>query len=358
MAAGAVWRPYSPDYIFNRPLRNWSPTSTGDPPLHVSSATMVANIVAQGLPSNPLPAAGFESSASWPDYASPIYVADPADPLFTVQRVLGATPGFTGDNYGTQIRIPQNALPANGSDGHMTVIHGGFSWSFYNLCRDEAGTLLFTPANRLPSGGGTIYCRGFQKTSLTGSGQPIWTSILAGSKATAAGPDLLTGRIEPQHLLKGRIPYALRLAIKSCATTYAAAGYVYPALGQASQTISGMPPNGARLQLNMTLAQIAALSIPRSDKIVLRALSEFGAIVCDTTGAAMAFPLSSGTPGYALRGVNDWKSYADNVGLAEGWTYAGTPDFVYVWGSLKNAADWGNASTGWRVLDWTHADNI
>jgi len=55
------------------------------------------------------------------------------------------------------------------------------------------------------------------------------------------------------------------------------------------------PPLGARLQLTMSRAQIAALPVPAWKKAILRALARYGGYVGDTGGDGINFMFESST---------------------------------------------------------------
>ncbi len=343
-AASGLYAPFGSGCSFRKPI----PAS---PSVHASSAAMVTKLTGWGLAGNLLP--GESSTATWVEYGSPIYYAAFTDPLFTVQK---STPGFSGGNWGTQIRIPQGAIPADGTDVHMCVVHpdGVTCWEFYNLTSDLAGANDITAANPLPSGGGTIYAGGLGKYDLSSRGDGMPSPYTGGGdKQTAGGPSMLIGDIWPEHLLAGRIPFALRMAVKSTGTTYDGDGIVAPAIGAAGQTDpTNAPPCGARMQLNMTSAAIQALGVGSFSKVLLECLREFGAYVTDTTGANYKFYLASGLASYQLRGVDPWRTLATTHASAQGWSYVGAPDDVWVWNDWRSTL---NSNMRW--LDWTDAAN-
>jgi hypothetical protein len=153
-----------------------------------------------------------------------------------------------------------------------------------------------------PRGGGTLRFTIGDRLRIDGSG-------LHGD-ATAAGFGNLAGIIRAPELTAGRIDHALFLVVR-CTSTGRDFGYgvrrqhrsdegsyVYPADGGGAPCDSDdadAPPMGARLQLAMSGAQIAALPIPSWKKAVLRALATYGGYIGDTGGPGFGVQLESST---------------------------------------------------------------
>jgi hypothetical protein len=73
---------------------------------------------------------------------------------------------------------------------------------------------------------------------------------------------------------------------------------VYPAqagAGSCGRQTAALPPLGARFQLTMSSAQIAALHAPRWKTAILTALARYGGYVGDTGGPGFAFMTQSGS---------------------------------------------------------------
>lgn len=327
------------------------------PVLHPNSQAMVDKLNGWGLPANLLP--GTAGHATWKDYGSPRYFASNTDPLFTVRQ---NDLNYPGSNWDSQIRIPQAALPANGTDYHMVVVSpdGLTEWYMYapSSTSVHKGSPI-SPTNPLPDGGGEIFAGGLGKYATDGSGLPN-PYAGGGDKATAGGLGGLSGDVEPDHLRAKRIPHALRMAVKSTGTDFDADGIVAPALGAAGMTDpTNAPPDGARFWLDMTEAEIDALALGQSSKTLLHAMREFGMYVMDT-GSTWKVYIESGQAKLALDGVDPWRTYAADVGVPEGsMTYNATDD-IYVWSEWKNAVLSDGVTSIWtrlRVLDWTDPAN-
>jgi hypothetical protein len=189
-----------------------------------------------------------------------------------------------------QIPIPDDAKPAAGGDGHMTVVEpDGWEYDFWQV-------------QSKPQGGGTLTFNGGGRTRVDGNG--------LGSFGTAAGFGNLAGMIRAQELAAGHIDHALFIVVKctSIGTSYgygvhqgassANGSYVYPATHGAStcsSTDPNLPPAGARFQLAMSDAQIAALSVPQWQKTILTALAHYGGYVGDTGGSGFGFMFEDST---------------------------------------------------------------
>ncbi len=319
---------------------------------------MVTKLQGWGLASNLLVAES--SSTGWVEYGCPIYYAVSGDPWFKVQQ---DSLGYTGSHWGTAVQIPQVAVPADGTDYHMAVLQpdGVTVYEYYAL--GSTSTSKASPisaSNPLPTGGSSaatapsIYAGGIGKYNITSAGTGLPDPYIGGGdKQTAGGPSMMIGDIWPEHLVDGHIPWALRMAVKSTGTTFDGDGIVAPALGAAGQTDpTNAPPCGARMQLNMTSAAIQALSIGSFSKVLLECLREYGAYVTDTTGAPYKFYLASGKESERVAGTDMWRTFANTHAAAQSWSYAASPDDVWIWNDWRSSVN-----TNMRWLDWTDTAN-
>lgn len=248
----ACWRPFADDSPFNRPI----PAAA---PLDPSSEQIVGFLSLYGGPANLVSGGGGSSS----DYSHANYFADWDDPVYTIHCTNDWGKCEPEDK---QFRIPAAALPAGhessdpGLDHHLSVAQ-------------PDGVVLDLWRAEIPSGdGGTLDAAWGGLSEIDGSG--------LGSNATAAMFSGFAGTIRAEELAVGRIDHAL-FAVVGCTN-----GHVYPAAQSASECgASDAPPNGARLQLDMTGAEIDALAVPAWKKTILRALSRYGMIVGDTGGS-------------------------------------------------------------------------
>lgn len=243
----AGWRPYASTSPFNMP-------ATGAPV--GESAAIVSRILSWGTSGRGL-IVGTGSETH--DYGHPIYWAEPTNPEYTLH--------FTkeGGNplEGHRVKVPIGARPAGGTDGHMGIIQpNGEEIDLWQAKVPREGKLEAT------WGGG--------KTSINSTG--------LGAKATASNFDLVAGVIRPPELVAGQINHALFLVVKHTK------GFVYPATHAGSEgSEPGTPPMGAHLRLNMTDAEIEALSVPPYRKAIARAMAHYGGYVGDTGGSGLCF---------------------------------------------------------------------
>jgi hypothetical protein len=218
-----------------------------------------------------------------------IYRSRPHDPLYTLHctKHWGRC-----EIEGARVRIPAAARPAgvwpdpgDVSDGHMTVV-------------DPRSTLEYDLWNvrSKPLHGGRLDFAWGGRTRIDGRG--------LGSAAVASGRAGLAGVIRAQELVSGRINHALSMVVP-CTV-----GRVYPANGRGLSCASlglpakGAPAMGARLQLAMSDAEIAALQLPPWQRGILRALSRYGAFVSDTNGQSHA--------GFEYESPADYASFGDS----------------------------------------------
>ncbi len=301
---GACWRPFAASSPFNRRIPD-------APPLASNSDAVVRRLLSWGPPQSLL--AGHADTEH--DYFHPLYHARPTDPLYTV-RCLRWTSSCTV--HGEQVRIPAAARAAGGGDGHMAVIDeaSGWEYDFWQVRSKDAD-------------GGTISVSHGGRTRLDGDGR--------GVNATAAWFALSAGIIRAVEMQAGRIDHALFAHIKCTA-----GGSVYPAQpGTTAAPCSTFglanddaPPLGARIQLNMTAAEIDALNVPAWKKTILRALAEYGMIVGDTDGGNAAWGIQgeSGSGYTSFGAVDPWATFAQSIG-ASLWDGIRVLD-------MKSAVDW------------------
>jgi len=244
--------------------------------VHPNSPALVEKSLSWGLPGK-VRAGGPEAD----DWAHPTFFAQPSDQLYT----LNATENGNGID-GMKIPIPSYAQPAGGGDHHMTVVTPeGWEYDFWNTQDRDTSTDTLTFA----IGG---------RTRIDGNG--------LGSGATAADFGSLAGIIRAPELAAGHINHALFIVLK-CAATGTSFGYgektasygssyVYPAMHGGSACGSeqpNAPPLGARFMLEMSDAQIQALSVPAWKKTILAALAHYGGYVGDTGGPGFAIEFES-----------------------------------------------------------------
>ena len=264
----ACWRPYADSSPFNRPL-------PPDPRLMPNSSAIV-----HGLAERPDKVTVGNSATSW-DYSHPIYFSRPGDPEFTLHCYESSWGRCAIE--GMRVRVPDRARPARGEDAHMTIADRESGWE-YDLYRVRSK----------PAGGGTLEFRWGGRTRIDGPG--------TGSGATASGFGNLAGIIRAQELQAGEIRHALFMVIQCSSGTT-----VYPATGGAGSRCSGgaeAAPMGARVQLDMSDAEIASLDVPRWKKTILRAMARYGMYFGDTGSGGWGIQMESGAT-YTSFGLPD-----------------------------------------------------
>lgn len=312
-AAAPVPR-YAPTSPFNQRL-----PAPGKTPLEPNSASIV-NYLLTGYG-----AAGFSdvtiSNTPSLDTASkwdhPVYQATPTDPLYTVHETQ-----YVGNNQGAQIRIPNGAQHALGSDAHLAVIQpDGTEQDFWKVANPN-------PIN----GGGTLTAAagGNGGSILTGSGVCDSPSVCGFS--TAALQDLAAGQIRGEEFSYGAIRHALVMVVKCDSGTH-----VYPAFGNglACSNRTNAPAEGQRFQLRMSNAKVDALAIPDYRKMMLKALIHYGVYVVDTGGSPWDLQFE---PGIEYPGANPLVAYAQDAGLTTGSTYTLTFNAGVDWSKFQVVA--------------------
>jgi len=300
----ASWRPFSAVSPWNLPASGAK--------LHPRSAAIMANVLRNapkgvanvvaglsGLSRTPRP------SGSTADYGHPVYFADERDPLVTIRGTSNAT----NIAAGTQIRIPKDAVPANGSDAHMCIVQGTVVHDLWAAKWIDATHLEFKIGKRI---------------ALDGDGLK--------SAATATHFALLAGIVRPEELFGGHIPHALFCVLAKCSGELdfgygvtkpvgGGASYVYPANHGEDKTIEPGPdraPAGMRMVLGYTDSEITALSMPEWKKTLLRCMAEYGLYVGDGGGPGMGIQFISGATYTAFGRPDPFVEYAKANGMRAG----------------------------------------
>jgi hypothetical protein len=299
------WRPYADSSPFNRPV-------PANPRLLSNSSAIINRLVGWGKMQSL--AAGHSGTDD--DYWHPLYYSHSSDPLYTVRCAMWTS---SCKVEGAQVRIPRQAQPAAGGDGHMAVIDQstGMEYDFWQV------------KSRSPDGG-TLNVSHGGKTLIDGAG--------LGSNATAAHFGLAAGAIRGAEVLRGEINHALFSQIKCSSGTS-----VYPAApGSSGAPCSTFglsnqdaPPMGARLWLALSDGEIDGLPVPAWKKTVLKAMAHYGVLVGDTMGGNSSWGIQAESgSSYTSFGAKDpwdtvgeqakapaWNTgYVFDVGSGVDWT--------------------------------------
>lgn len=339
------WRPYNDQSPFNREIPRGAPD--------LASSARYAHTLANAHTSD-LEVFGDDQR----DGGIAVYWSQPSDPIYELRCTK---PWGRCALEGLEVRVPAAAKPAGGDfafqqemDAHLTVVDQSTGWEYdlWNVTRKD------------PNGGIIEFGWG-GKTRIDGDG--------LGSDAVAARYGSLAGIIRAPELASGTINHALLIGVP-CTESY-----VYPATKtgltctKAGLDPSAYPPMGARMQLDLTAAEIERLNLPLWKKGLVTALARYGAFVSDTTGSADAwgFEYESGVSQKSFGRPDPWAQWAQSLGVqpkdynrngqAEYWIdlYSDIPwhrmRFVSECAALDNcppapAADQSEASTSAAVI--------
>ncbi|HEV3157838.1 MAG TPA: hypothetical protein VGZ00_10870 [Candidatus Baltobacteraceae bacterium] len=229
------------------------------------------------------------------DVWHPIYFALASDPLVNTKCTLYCN----GISTPATIHIPAKARAAQGSDHHLGVVQPDGTeidfWLVSDIGRD------WKTGDTVTYGGGGN-CNNF----LSGPG-------IGSNEATLGGACLASGIVRATEMQAQAINHALFL-VTGCLDP-GANSYVYPAT-QAGQHCTGPGPNpydGMRVQLDLTDAQINALSVTAWEKTILHALHDYGGYLMDTGGGDM--PHTDGLVGVMFESPEPYAAYGNAVPL-------------------------------------------
>jgi hypothetical protein len=274
----ACWRPYADSSPFNKPI-------PPNPALHSRSRQIVERLLSSGPPAKER-----VGNQGGQDFGKPIYWGRPSDPVYTVR---GSDP-VEGD----RIHIPAGAQPANGSDGHMTIVQpDGWEYDFWRAD---------------PPSGGEVHVSTGRKTRIDGDG--------IGSGVVEARWGSLAGRVRAPEMQAGQINHALMISVE-CTD----GELVWPSANRGSRcgNPADAPSLGDRFQLAMGDGEIAALPVPAWKKTILRALARYGAYVGEQAGVWGLLGFEGG-PTYTSFGYPDqMAAFAASVGIkSSGGSYS------------------------------------
>ncbi len=275
-----TWAPYASTSIWNKPI-----TEAEAKEVLSESSKYVAKISESGCcisdPGNivtgEVEAESFPALGHGPDYGHPVYWAAYRDPLYK----LKPTETGRGSNVltGTEIHIPAEAMPADGTDGHMAIVQpNGEEYDLWQAHKPEQGhELEFSWGSRL---------------AITGEGFGIGQGKGGeGGEATASDFGLLAGILRPKELENGEIHHPLFVVATETK------GIEWPAMHNGAECNEteeydghkflcvGTPPKiGQRLYFTLEEKKIKELALPPWMKTILTALHKYGGYIGDTGG--------------------------------------------------------------------------
>ena len=316
----ASWRPFSADSAWNTPI-------SANPTLDPNSSAII------GWLNSLLPTGGptdryCGGAGTVEDYDHPVYYAKRTDPLLRVLTRKGQfDPSTTrvrrlaSSLHNRLIPVPANSPESMGTDRHLTIVVGDTAYDMWGARRDTYGP------GYLGTAWGTV-------VPLGGDG-----STEGGYGATAVGCPLMAGIIRLSELESGHINHALAITTRYVRHDTFVAPATGTALGDPGVTKGSAedmmrPQSGARLQLDMSFAEIDALAVRAWKKTMLKAMSEYGMIIVDTAGTNTSYTpiLESGAPDVAAGQVDRWKLFAQS----QGWSPAGSSHVM----PLSSGVDW------------------
>ena len=215
----------------------------------------------------------------------PVWFASPRTPRYDVSLTSA---WFSRIDTLTSVPIPNAAKPDPEADGHMTVVDqkNGCVYDLYHARRSGDGWTARW-ANALPISSAGVYPDGL------------------GTRAS--GFSAGAGLIWPAELERGHIDHALVFAYPLTKGN----AYVSPATHpDGKSTDLAALPMGARVRLDPTL-DLSTLGLSRSERVIARALQEYGMVLGDTSGgftlyAASPLTMSSDPYQKLFHTSSDW----------------------------------------------------
>jgi uncharacterized protein YjdB len=249
---GLDQRPYTPNSPWNTPIPL-------DAPVDPRSAEMVATIESSNngkLRSDPS------------RYTYPVHFVDASTPRTTlvctgyvsVNNEDGTRTSMQ-DKKLTNVPIPPDAVPSEGSDGQLILVDIETG--------DEFDIWRFMPPNGCENA--TKYVAGVYRDA----GEKSYIS-------RGAGVPYLAGLIRPWEIDQGRIEHALAFAYSLSRATRC----VWPASKTDGKNhLGNVIPQGARIRLDPTLDVDTINGLDETGRIIARALQEYGMFLIDNSGA-------------------------------------------------------------------------
>ena len=246
---------FSPDSFWNAPLPD-------DAPIDEGSAARVAELERQ-----------VEEFGGWintDQFSTPLYTVAADQPLTTVAlNRPGCCPQVEADFR--EVPLPADAVPADGTDAHLTVWQPSTDtlWEFWQLSR---------------AGGGWEASYGGKLEGVSRS-----DGVVPVGGATASSLPIIGGTMLVEEARSGEIPHALALAIPFPQRD----AFVRPALRTDGDGAEAVPegaqiPEGARFRLPADV-DIESQPWRPFTKMLARAAQRHGIVLRDKAGAVVFF---------------------------------------------------------------------
>jgi len=309
----ACWRPYSDTASpFNLRL-------SASPALASNSAQIVSTTVGFGQGSRWNSGDGLTAN----DWSRPMYFSSATDPAYTVHCT---EPWGTCEPEGLHVRLPLASRPAAAGDAALVVVDqaAGKEYDFWQAKKDDANHTLTV------SWGG-----------ITDIGTA--TSDGLGSAGNAGDYGGAAGQLRASELMAGTINHALFMTVL-CTNGTA----VYPAspksTGRSCSSIgrsnTNAPAMGQHFFLNMTDAQIAALTVKPWQKTVLTAMAHYGMYVGDTGGDGWGIEVESADQYLTAGQADPWVTAGKALGAPTYVSSSGATKYLF---DLRNILPYGTA---------------
>jgi parallel beta-helix repeat protein len=241
---GLPWRPFRDDSPWNVPA-NQKGVPTDDNPYADQFNSLSSEVGVSGIPNG---------GASGTAYAKPIFFAEPGDPEYVWSTVNTWVQGDIR-YQGEPIPLPEGAMEASGSDGHLTIVTADRRYA-YDMWRADVATKSAYAIVRFDLTGEGVPSDRTNNTSARGSGVPIIPSTIRAREA-----------------LNG-IRHAIGITVRD-----ASSDYIYPA----THSDGDLGPDA--IKYGMLFVLRADYPVPADagvgERNVIQALKTYGAYVVD-----------------------------------------------------------------------------
>jgi Right handed beta helix region len=255
---GLSWRPFRPGSPWNVPA-NQKGVPTADNPFASQFTSYSNELEISGIPNG---------GGSGTAFAKPIFFAQPGDPQYVWTNINGWGKGDIR-YQGEPIPMPDGAMQASGSDGHLTIVTADRRYA-YDMWRADVVTKSAAVIVRFDLTGSGVPSDQNQSTSARGSGAPVIPSTIRADEA-----------------LDG-IRHAIGITVPSVSHDY-----IWPATHSDGNLGSDAIKYGMLFVLRADYPVPADASV--GERNVIQALKTYGAYVVDQ-GASMELDADSTQP--------------------------------------------------------------
>jgi hypothetical protein len=252
-----TWRPFAPD-------SPWNTMIPKDAEVDPQSKALIEDLA---------------TSSQWnflgvniKGFSIPVYFVDSAK----TPKVTVTCRDVAGKGFDQPLPMPPDARPDPQSDRHLCIVDRrlGMEWGMWDARRNADGSWMCGV-------GAAFDLKGSGVHPPHGRASP-WQHAHG---ARASGFPLIAGLILVDEVKAGRIEHALAFAYPHCRSRY----FIHPPASTAQGTTNEARPDrgipmGGLIQLDPAI-DVASLKLSRSGTAIARALQEYGAYVCDYSGA-------------------------------------------------------------------------